>query len=75
MEAADVENSHVRIVGQEVANRCDKEATEMATELMDKEKSTLFAERQAENKRKLTTSTKAQQQLSQRQNWSQSLRR
>ncbi|GJS42453.1 hypothetical protein Tco_0567496 [Tanacetum coccineum] len=34
-----------------------QEATEIATELMDKKIST-FAERQAENKRKLTTSTK-----------------
>ncbi|GJX59753.1 hypothetical protein Tco_0291143, partial [Tanacetum coccineum] len=45
----------------------DKEATEMATELMDKKIST-FAERQAENKRKLDNNHQAQQQLPKRQN-------
>ncbi|GJT15291.1 putative reverse transcriptase domain-containing protein [Tanacetum coccineum] len=45
----------------------DKEATEMATELMDKKIST-FAERQAENKRKLDNNRQAQQQLPKRQN-------
>ncbi|GJX37782.1 reverse transcriptase domain-containing protein [Tanacetum coccineum] len=40
----------------------DKEATEMATELMDKKIST-FAERQAENKRKLDNNHQAHQQL------------
>ncbi|GKA16485.1 reverse transcriptase domain-containing protein [Tanacetum coccineum] len=45
----------------------DKEATEMATKLMDKKIST-FAERQAENKRKLDNNHQAQQQLPKRQN-------
>ncbi|GJZ94180.1 reverse transcriptase domain-containing protein [Tanacetum coccineum] len=44
-----------------------QEATEMATELMDKKIST-FAERQAENKRKLDNNHQAQQQLPKRQN-------
>ncbi|GJX44523.1 reverse transcriptase domain-containing protein [Tanacetum coccineum] len=44
-----------------------QEATEMATELMDKNIST-FAERQAENKRKLDNNNQAQQQLPKRQN-------
>ncbi|GJW37135.1 reverse transcriptase domain-containing protein [Tanacetum coccineum] len=44
-----------------------QEATEMATELMDKKIST-FAERQAENKRKLDNNNQAQQQLPKRQN-------
>ncbi|GJV89731.1 reverse transcriptase domain-containing protein [Tanacetum coccineum] len=44
-----------------------QEATEMATELMDKKIST-FAERQAENKRKLDNNRQAQQQLPKRQN-------
>ncbi|GJT75241.1 reverse transcriptase domain-containing protein [Tanacetum coccineum] len=44
-----------------------QEATEMATELMDKKIST-FAERQAENKRKLDNNCQAQQQLPKRQN-------
>ncbi|GJU24359.1 reverse transcriptase domain-containing protein [Tanacetum coccineum] len=44
-----------------------QEATEMATELMDKKIST-FAERQAENKRKLNNNHQAQQQLPKRQN-------
>ncbi|GKA69096.1 reverse transcriptase domain-containing protein [Tanacetum coccineum] len=44
-----------------------QEATKMATELMDKKIST-FAERQAENKRKLDNNHQAQQQLPKRQN-------
>ncbi|GJR28326.1 reverse transcriptase domain-containing protein [Tanacetum coccineum] len=44
-----------------------QEAIEMATELMDKKIST-FAERQAENKRKLDNNNQAQQQLPKRQN-------
>ncbi|GJR75223.1 hypothetical protein Tco_0087588 [Tanacetum coccineum] len=44
-----------------------QEATEMATELMDKKINT-FAERQAENKRKLDNNHQAQQQLPKRQN-------
>ncbi|GJV79034.1 reverse transcriptase domain-containing protein [Tanacetum coccineum] len=44
-----------------------QEATEMATELMDKKIST-FAERQAENKRKLDNNHQSQQQLPKRQN-------
>ncbi|GJV98065.1 hypothetical protein Tco_1549642, partial [Tanacetum coccineum] len=88
-------NSHVRIVGHDVAMfpeesdkvkryvggfpdmihgsvvaskpKTMKEATEMATELMDKKIST-FAERQAENKRKLDNNHQAQQQLPKRQN-------
>ncbi|GJS55980.1 reverse transcriptase domain-containing protein [Tanacetum coccineum] len=44
-----------------------QEATEMATELMDKKIST-FAERQAENKRKLDNNHQTQQQLPKRQN-------
>ncbi|GKC00241.1 reverse transcriptase domain-containing protein [Tanacetum coccineum] len=44
-----------------------QEATEMATELMDKKIST-FAKRQAENKRKLDNNHQAQQQLPKRQN-------
>ncbi|GJR78005.1 reverse transcriptase domain-containing protein [Tanacetum coccineum] len=44
-----------------------QEATEMATKLMDKKIST-FAERQAENKRKLDNNHQAQQQLPKRQN-------
>ncbi|GKC45800.1 reverse transcriptase domain-containing protein [Tanacetum coccineum] len=44
-----------------------QEATEMATELMDKKISTL-AERQAENKRKLDNNNQAQQQSPKRQN-------
>ncbi|GJU67823.1 reverse transcriptase domain-containing protein [Tanacetum coccineum] len=44
-----------------------QEAIEMATELMDKKIST-FAERQAENKRKLDSNNQAQQQLPKRQN-------
>ncbi|GKB82140.1 reverse transcriptase domain-containing protein, partial [Tanacetum coccineum] len=44
-----------------------QEANEMATELMDKKIST-FAERQAENKRKLDNNHQAQQQLPKRQN-------
>ncbi|GJR66074.1 reverse transcriptase domain-containing protein [Tanacetum coccineum] len=44
-----------------------QEATEMATELMDKKIST-FAERQAENNRKLDNNHQAQQQLPKRQN-------
>ncbi|GJT76913.1 RNA-directed DNA polymerase, eukaryota [Tanacetum coccineum] len=44
-----------------------QEATEMATELMDKKINT-FAERQAENKRKLDNNRQAQQQLPKRQN-------
>ncbi|GJW68902.1 hypothetical protein Tco_0123326 [Tanacetum coccineum] len=44
-----------------------QEATEMATELMDKKIST-FAERQAENKWKLDNNRQAQQQLPKRQN-------
>ncbi|GJS66884.1 hypothetical protein Tco_0681448 [Tanacetum coccineum] len=43
------------------------EATEMATELMDKKINT-FAERQAENKKKLDNNHQAQQQLPKRQN-------
>ncbi|GJV27950.1 reverse transcriptase domain-containing protein [Tanacetum coccineum] len=48
-----------------------QEATEMATELMDKKISTL-AERQAENKRKLDNNNQAQQQSPKRQNVAQS---
>ncbi|GJY54122.1 reverse transcriptase domain-containing protein [Tanacetum coccineum] len=44
-----------------------QDATEMATELMDK-KSITFAERQAENKRKLENNNQAQQQFPKRQN-------
>ncbi|GKG25029.1 hypothetical protein Tco_0395657, partial [Tanacetum coccineum] len=44
-----------------------QEATEMATELMDKKISTL-AERQSENKRKLDNNNQAQQQSPKRQN-------
>ncbi|GKF10355.1 reverse transcriptase domain-containing protein, partial [Tanacetum coccineum] len=44
-----------------------QEATEMATEPMDKKINT-FAERQAENKRKLDNNNQAQQQLPKRQN-------
>ncbi|GKC49573.1 hypothetical protein Tco_1072318 [Tanacetum coccineum] len=44
-----------------------QEATEMATELMDKKIST-FAERQAENKRKLDNNRQGQQQLPKRKN-------
>ncbi|GKB50725.1 reverse transcriptase domain-containing protein [Tanacetum coccineum] len=46
-----------------------QEATEMATELMDKKIST-FAERQAENKRKLDNNHQAQQQLPRGKTWS-----
>ncbi|GKF49535.1 reverse transcriptase domain-containing protein, partial [Tanacetum coccineum] len=44
-----------------------QDATEMATELMDKKIST-FVERQAKNKRKLENNNQAQQQLPNRQN-------
>ncbi|GJS92600.1 RNA-directed DNA polymerase, eukaryota [Tanacetum coccineum] len=47
--------------------RTMQDATEMATELMDK-KISVFAERQAENKRKLDNNNQAQQQLPKRQN-------
>ncbi|GJR82358.1 reverse transcriptase domain-containing protein [Tanacetum coccineum] len=47
--------------------RTMQDATEMATELMDK-KISVFAERQAENKRKLDNNNQAQQQLPNRQN-------
>ncbi|GKA20653.1 reverse transcriptase domain-containing protein [Tanacetum coccineum] len=47
--------------------RTMQDATEMVTELMDK-KISVFAERQAENKRKLDNNNQAQQQLPKRQN-------
>ncbi|GKA57534.1 hypothetical protein Tco_0756722 [Tanacetum coccineum] len=59
---------HVSVVASKLKTM--QEATEMATELMDKKISTL-AECQAENKRKLDNNNQAQQQSLKRQNVSQ----